>query len=236
MIELAYGEEREYLRPNFFVNTPDILSEYLQHGGRPAFEARLVLAATLSPSYGVYSGFEHFENVAVREGSEEYLHSEKYEIKERRLDGPLLAMIERVNIIRRENRALHELSNITFLDCANDALIAYFKRTEENALITVVNVDPRNTQVGLLRIPPDLGLPGDFDVVDLLDGDAYSWRTGENYVSTRARHARGARDARAAAMTAQTHWFESDPLWFKRAVFYEIHLRGFSDGNADGIG
>ena len=93
--ELAYGEEREYLRPNFFVNTPDILSEYLQHGGRPAFQARLVLAATLSPSYGVYSGFEHFEHVAVREGSEEYLHSEKYESRERRLDGPLLGMIER---------------------------------------------------------------------------------------------------------------------------------------------
>ncbi len=182
IIELAYGEEREYLRPNFFVNTPDILSEYLQHGGRPAFEARLVLAATLSPSYGVYSGFEHFENVPVRAGSEEYLHSEKYEVKERRLDGPLLEMIERLNTVRRENRALQELSNITFLDCANDALIAYFKRTGENALITVVNVDPRNAQEGLLRVPESLELPGDFEVVDLLDGDGYTWHTGENYV------------------------------------------------------
>ncbi len=95
--ELALGEEREYLRPNFFVNTPDILSEYLQHGGRPAFEARLVLAATISPAYGVYSGFEHCENVPLHEGSEEYLHSEKYELKQRRLDGPLLPLLERLN-------------------------------------------------------------------------------------------------------------------------------------------
>ena len=77
--ELAYSGEQEYFRPNFFANTPDILHEYLQHGGRPAFEARLVLAATLSPSYGIYSGYENFENVPVRPGSEEYLHSEKYE-------------------------------------------------------------------------------------------------------------------------------------------------------------
>ncbi len=81
--ELAYGEEREYLRPNFFVNTPDILTAYLQHGGRPAFEARLVLAATMSPAYGLYSGFEHCENLPLHEGSEEYLHSEKYELKQR---------------------------------------------------------------------------------------------------------------------------------------------------------
>ncbi len=81
--ELAYSGEQEYFRPNFFVNTPDILHAYLQHGGRPPFEARLMLAATLSPSYGIYSGYENFENVAVREGSEEYLHSEKYEIKQR---------------------------------------------------------------------------------------------------------------------------------------------------------
>ena len=83
----------EFFRPNFFANTPDILHEYLQRGGRPAFEARLVLAATLSPSYGIYSGYEHFENVPVREGSEEYLDSEKYEVKKRKLDGPLLPLV-----------------------------------------------------------------------------------------------------------------------------------------------
>ena len=113
--ELAYSGEQEYFRPNFFVNTPDILHEYLQHGGRPAFEARLVLAATLSPSYGIYSGFENIENVAVQPGSEEYLDSEKYEIKHRSLDGELLPLIRRLNYIRRENPALHELSNVTFL-------------------------------------------------------------------------------------------------------------------------
>ena len=82
-----------YYRPNVFVNTQDILHEYLQRGGPPAFATRLVLAATLSPTYGIYSGFESFENVPVREGSEEYLDSEKYELKERKLDGPLLPLI-----------------------------------------------------------------------------------------------------------------------------------------------
>src|ERR1041384_6716501 len=99
------------MRPNFFVNTPDILHAYLQQGGRPAFEARLVLAATLSPSYGVYSADEHLENVALHEGSEEYLDSEKYEIKERRLDGPLLPLVEKLNRARRANAALQRLDN-----------------------------------------------------------------------------------------------------------------------------
>ena len=102
--ELAYSGEQEYFRPNFFANTPDILHAYLQHGGPAAFVARLVLAATLSPSYGIYSGYEHFENVPAHEGSEEYLHSEKYELKQRALDGPLLPMIGRINGIRREQR------------------------------------------------------------------------------------------------------------------------------------
>ena len=83
--------------PNAFTNTPDILHEYLQHGGPPAFETRLVLAATLSPSYGIYSGFESFENVPVRPGSEEYMDSEKYEAKDRSLDGPLLPLVQRLN-------------------------------------------------------------------------------------------------------------------------------------------
>src|SRR6202012_1905513 len=99
--ELPYSGEQEYFRPNFFANTPDILHEYLQHGGRPAFEARLLLAATLSPSYGISPGYESFENVAVRSGSEEYLPSEKYEIKQRSLNGPLLPMIARLNDARR---------------------------------------------------------------------------------------------------------------------------------------
>src|SRR5947209_14482549 len=102
-------EWSEIYRPNVFANTPDILHEYLQRGGRPAFEARLVLAATLSPAYGIYSGFENLENVPVREGSEEYLNSEKYEVKQRTLDGPLLPLVARLNRARHENPALQYL-------------------------------------------------------------------------------------------------------------------------------
>jgi starch synthase (maltosyl-transferring) len=180
--ELAYSGEQEYFRPNFFANTPDILHAYLQHGGPHAFEARLVLAATLSPSYGLYSGFEHFENVAVAEGSEEYLNSEKYEIKRRALDGPLLPMAQRLNQIRRENPALQHLSNITFLETANEALIAYAKQTAGNTIITVVNIDPHQTQEGLAVIPASLGLAPVFAVRDLLAGERYQWRIGPNYV------------------------------------------------------
>jgi starch synthase (maltosyl-transferring) len=180
--ELAYSGEQEYFRPNFFPNTPDILHAYLQHGGPPAFEARLVLAATLSPSYGIYSGYEHYENVPVREGSEEYLHSEKYEIKRRALDGPLLPVIGRLNRARRENPALQEFANITFLDTANDALIAYAKQTGANTVISVVNLDPHQAQEGLTVVPAHLGLPPVFGVHDLLSGERFAWRIGPNYV------------------------------------------------------
>jgi starch synthase (maltosyl-transferring) len=180
--ELATTEEREYFRPNFFANTPDILHAYLQHGGPPAFEARLVLAATLSPTYGIYSGYEHFENVAVAEGSEEYLHSEKYELKQRTLDGPLLPLIERLNRARRQNPALQAFSNITFLDTASDALIGYAKRSAGNTVIAVVNIDPHQTQEGLAVIPANLALPPVFTVHDLLGEEGFQWRIGPNYV------------------------------------------------------
>jgi starch synthase (maltosyl-transferring) len=180
--ELAYGDERDYFRPNFFANTPDILHAYLQEGGRPAFEARLVLAATLSPAYGIYSGFENFENVPAKPGSEEYLHSEKYEIWERELDGPLLPLVQRVNQARRSNPALRRLENITFLDTAHEALIAFAKRAAGNTVITVVNIDAHNNQEGLVVIPAHLGLPPVFGVRDLLDDGRYEWRLGGNYV------------------------------------------------------
>ena len=181
--ELASSGEQEYFRPNFFVNTPDILHAYLQHGGRPAFEARLVLAATLSPSYGVYSGYESIERTPVREGSEEYLHSEKFEAKERALDGPLLPLIRTLNEARRAHPALQELANVTFLETANDALIAYAKQSRGNTLITVVNIDPHQTQEGLAVIPAELGLAPVFTVRDLLgDGERFQWRIGPNYV------------------------------------------------------
>ena len=180
--ELALTDESEYFRPNFFVNTPDILHEYLQHGGRPAFEARLILAATLSPTYGIYSGYEHYENVPVHEGSEEYLDSEKYEIKERALDGPMLPLIQKVNGIRRENDALQHFTNITFLDTANDALIGYAKHSRGNTIVTVVSVDPHQTQEGLAIVPANLGLPPSFTAHDLLTDERYQWRIGPNYI------------------------------------------------------
>ncbi|MGP0048555.1 MAG: alpha-1,4-glucan--maltose-1-phosphate maltosyltransferase [Solirubrobacteraceae bacterium] len=180
--ELAYSGEQDYFRPNLFANTPDILHAYLQHGGPAAFEARLVLAATLSPSYGLYSGYESFENVPVRDGSEEYLHSEKYEVKQRTLDGPLLPLIARINAIRRHEPALQQFSNITFLDAGNDALIAYAKQTGANTIICVVSIDPHQGQSGWLMIPASLGVPPAFTVHDLLTGDRFQWRIGLNYI------------------------------------------------------
>jgi starch synthase (maltosyl-transferring) len=182
MTELAYSGEQEYFRPNFFTNTPDILHEYLQQGGRPAFETRLVLAATLSPSYGIYSGYEHYENVPVTAGSEEYLHSEKYEIHQRALDGPLLPMISRLNEIRRTHPALQELSNITFLETGNDGLIAYVKRTGSDAIITVASLDAHVPQEGMVTIPASVGVPPAFTAHDLLSGERYAWRIGQNFV------------------------------------------------------
>jgi starch synthase (maltosyl-transferring) len=175
-------EWSEVYRPNFFVNTPDILHEYLQHGGRAAFEARLVLAGTLSPSYGIYSGFEHCENVPVREGSEEYLNSEKYEVKKRALDGPLLPLVQAVNRARRENEALQRLDNVTFLETESEQLFAFLKRTGDNTVVTVVNLDPEATQEGVCILPVATGLPPAYPVRDLLSDDTWTWHIGRNYV------------------------------------------------------
>ena len=180
--ELAGSGMQLYFRPNFFVNTPDILSEYLQQGGPAAFSVRLVLAATLSPSYGIYSGFEHYENLAEAPGSEEYLNSEKYEIKQRALDGPLLALTAQLNEIRREHDAFQRLDNVTFLRTENDALIGYLKRGASETLLTVVNVDPHRVQEGVVIVADTLGLPPVFGVVDLLSGERFDWRMGRNFV------------------------------------------------------
>jgi starch synthase (maltosyl-transferring) len=167
-----------YLRPNFFANTPDILHEYLQRGGRPAFEARLVLAATLSPSYGIYSGFESCENVPAAAGSEEYLDSEKYELKRRSLDGELLPLVQRLNAIRREHAAFQRLENLRWLDTENEHLVAYAK----DDVLAVVNLDPRHPQEGVAIVPAALGLPPAFTVRDLLADADFHWRIGRNYV------------------------------------------------------
>ncbi len=180
--ELADSPMREYFRPNFFVNTPDILSEYLQTGGTAAFAIRLTLAATLSPTYGIYSGFEHFEATPRHAGSEEYAGSEKYEAKQRHLDGPLLPFITMLNLLRRDHAALQRLDNVTFLETENDELIAYLKQSGDETLIVVVTLDPRSAREGVTIVPMESGLPPAFTAVDLLSGESFDWRLGRNYV------------------------------------------------------
>src|SRR4051812_18029929 len=171
-----------FYRPNFFANTPDILHEYLQEGGRPAFEARLVLAATLSPSYGIYSGYESFENVPVKPGSEEYLDSEKYEVKARSLDGPLLPLVQRLNEIRRDNPAFQYFENVELLETESEYLFAFAKRWEGNTVVVVTNLDPTAARDGLCIIPAHLGLPPAFAGEELLTGAPFGWGIGRNFV------------------------------------------------------
>jgi starch synthase (maltosyl-transferring) len=179
-------EWKEYYRPNAFANTPDILHEYLQRGGPPAFAARLVLASTLSPSYGIYSGYERYENVPVREGSEEYLNSEKYETKQRKLDGPLLPLVRKLNAARRANPALQVLDNLTFLETENEQLFAFLKRTGDNGVIVVVNLDPTSTQEGVCVVPVSTGLPPTYRVRELLIEQDWAWHIGRNFVRLEA--------------------------------------------------
>jgi starch synthase (maltosyl-transferring) len=168
-----------FYRPNFFANTPDILHEYLQEGGPPAFEARLVLASTLSPSYGIYSGYEHFENVPAAAGSEEYLDSEKYEVKQRTLDGPLLPLVKRLNAIRRFEPDRQRFDNLRLLSTHGEHVFAYAKGS---TIAVAVNLDPRSPREDVVVVPPDIGLPEEFAVRDLLTGERYRWRIGRNYV------------------------------------------------------
>jgi starch synthase (maltosyl-transferring) len=179
----------EYYRGNLFANTPDILHEYLQHGGRPAFRIRLILAATLSPLYGIYSGYELCEHVPVRAGSEEYLNSEKYELRPRDFTAPgnLDAEIRRINRIRRENPALQHSDNLTFLRSENDQILFYRKSMPDrsNDLLIVVNVDPTRAHDAMVHVPLDaLGLPATavYPVTDLLTGARFTWRGARNYV------------------------------------------------------
>ncbi|CAL9347455.1 alpha-1,4-glucan--maltose-1-phosphate maltosyltransferase [Streptomyces sp. enrichment culture] len=184
------GDAASYMRPNFFANTPDILHAYLQHGHRPAFEVRAVLAATLSPAWGIYSGYELCENTPLHDGSEEYLDSEKYQLKPRdwaRADreGTTIApLITRLNTIRRAHPALHRLRNLRFHHTDNDALIAYSKRAGSDVVLVVANLDPHRTQEATISLDmPQLGLDWheSVPVHDELTGRTYHWgRT--NYV------------------------------------------------------
>jgi starch synthase (maltosyl-transferring) len=176
------GGQTDWFRPNFFVNTPDIFHEYLQLGGLPAFEARTVLAATLSPSWGMYSGFERATGVALRPGSEEYRDSEKYQCSKGEVGGDLGRLVRRCNEIRRASDVFRHVDNVTFVDTAHERLIAYVKGRGADAIVVCVNLDPHDDAEGLTTLPDTLGLPPHFGVVDLLSGDRHEWRVGGNYV------------------------------------------------------
>lgn len=188
--ELTQTDVREYFRPNLWPNTPDILNDYLRDGGRPAFMTRLILAATLGASYGIYGpAFELCENRRKDTVSEEYLDSEKYEIKHWDIENAesLKDFITKVNCIRRENPALQSDLSLRFHSVDNEQLICYSKRTEDlsNVILVVVNLDYRYRQSGWVNLPvEELGLNPNkpYRVHDLLNGASYQWYGPRNYV------------------------------------------------------
>ncbi len=190
LTELTQTPMREYFRPNLWPNTPDILHEFLQHGGRPAFMLRLILAATLGANYGIYGpAFELFEGRAVKQGSEEYLDSEKYQIRQWDLDRPssLKEFVGRINGIRRQNPALQSDWSLKFHNTDTDQIICYSKQTPDldNRIIVVVSLDPHYTQAGWVQLDlGPLGIAPDqpFGVRDLIDEVEYTWHGSNNYV------------------------------------------------------
>ena len=188
--EIKQGGVLEFFRPNLWPNTPDILNEYLQKGGRPAFVTRLILAATLGASYGIYGpAFELCENRPVREGSEEYLDSEKYQIRVWDMQNPnsLRDLITHVNAIRRTSPALQHNIGLAFHAVDNDQLISYSKVSEDAAdqILVVANLDPRNTQAGWVNVALEefrLGPDESYQVHDLLTDARYVWHGSRNYV------------------------------------------------------
>ncbi|HEY4304207.1 MAG TPA: alpha-1,4-glucan--maltose-1-phosphate maltosyltransferase [Gemmatimonadaceae bacterium] len=185
--ELTQTEMAEYYRGNFFANTPDILNEYLVDGGRPAFRIRLLLAATLLPLYGIYSGYELCENVPVREGSEEYLDSEKYQLRPRDYDQPhnINADVVRINEIRRQQAALQLYNNLTFHESDNPDVLFYRKALDGQDVLVVATTNATEPQESMVHVPlEELGLvDGEAYVVhDLLTGARYTWNGVRNYV------------------------------------------------------
>ena len=189
LTELTQGPARDYFRPNFFTNTPDILPVFLQEGGRPAFRIRLALAATLSPSYGIYNGFELCENTPIP-GREEYLHSEKYQYKVWDWDRPghIKDDIAAINYFRRVNPAMQELTNLRFLESTDPNILAYAKATADrsNVVVAAVNLDPQGPHAGDIVLPlDDLGLSAvtEFHLEDAFTGASVTWRGARQYVS-----------------------------------------------------
>jgi len=189
MNELIDSDMALYFRPNFFTNTQDILHEYLQQGGPPAFKIRLVLASLLSPSYGVYSGYELFERVALHEGSEEYLDSEKYELRPRDFGAPdsLVPYIKLVNEVRRANVAAAELTNLRWHEVDNEAIVAWSKAAPGGPpLLVVLNLNPFGWEQATIHL--DLGALGagpeqQFEVYDLVKDTSYVWSGHSQYVA-----------------------------------------------------
>lgn len=187
--ELTQTEMREYFRGNLFTNTPDILPFFLQQGGRPAFLIRATLAATLSPIYGIYSGFELCENTPIP-GREEYLDSEKYQLKARDWNAPgnIKDWITTLNRIRHENRALQEYANLRFHPSENDQILFYSKMTaaRDNILLIAVLLDPHHPQSGFVHVPIEsLGFMEHdaYQVEDLITGERWQWTGRRNYVA-----------------------------------------------------
>jgi starch synthase (maltosyl-transferring) len=184
--EVSAPWSADYFRPNFFTNTPDILPFFLQQEGRAPFMIRAVLAATLSPLYGIYSGFELCENAALP-GREEYLDSEKYQFKQRDWNTPgnIKALVARLNAIRRANPALQHLTNLRFHAAENDRILFFAKATGGNLLLVAVNLDPFALQTAAVEWPLwEYGLAWDADYVveDLLTGERWTWHGARNYV------------------------------------------------------
>lgn len=188
--ELTKTKVREFFRPNVWPNTPDILPEHLQVGGRPTFMARIVLAATLAASYGVYGpAFELGVNRAIAPGKEEYLDSEKYEIKHWDVENPasLRPLIVRLNRIRRDNPALQSNDGLRFLNTSNDQFLAYYKATPDlkDIIVTIVNLDPNYVQAGIVELPlEELGIETaqTYQMHDLLTDTPYLWSGRQNFV------------------------------------------------------
>jgi starch synthase (maltosyl-transferring) len=196
MKQLTRGEAAEFFRPNFWPNTPDILTEALQHGGRPVFMSRLALAATLSSSYGIYGpAYELLVSEPRHEGSEEYLDSEKYEVRhwDVRPAEAFRDYVARLNRIRRENEALQSNHGLEFHAVDNEELVAYSKASRDgrNVVLVVVNLDPRHTQSGWLELPLErLGVEPDrpYQMHELLTGARYLWHGPRNFVQIDPQH------------------------------------------------
>ncbi|MCM8761567.1 MAG: alpha-1,4-glucan--maltose-1-phosphate maltosyltransferase, partial [Candidatus Omnitrophica bacterium] len=189
LTELTQTDVAEYFRPNFWPNTPDILPEHLQIGGRPAFAIRAVMAATMSSNYGIYGpAFELCVNTPLP-GREEYLDSEKYEIKhwDRNRPGNIKDLLTKLNTIRRENPCLQMTRNIRFCNIDNENLLAYYKATGDysDIIIVVVNLDPFHVQSGLLHVPlEDLGIDKESPYMahDLLNDQKFIWQGHTSYI------------------------------------------------------